>query len=89
MGAERLAELCDYRIVAVGNLLDRMEIWQFADGTHLRIRQSGFHANPAAKVLIEDKPGRGEIESSSNVRQKLRIFLTSIAAGPNLHANDQ
>ena len=89
MGPQRLAKLCDYRALTAGDILDRVEVWQLAAGAGLRIRQSGFHANPAAKVLIEDKPGRSEIESSSNVRQKLRIFLTSIAAGPNLHANDQ
>lgn len=30
VGAQRLAELCDYRSVAAGDILDRAEVWQLA-----------------------------------------------------------
>lgn len=39
VGAQRLAELCDYRLASAGNVLDRVEIWQFAGGTGVAIRQ--------------------------------------------------
>ena len=62
VGAQRLAELRDHRLSSAGNFLDRMEIWQLPAGAGFEIRQSGFHANTAAKVLTKDKPGSGWIE---------------------------
>src|SRR5262249_39595262 len=56
VGTEWMAELCDYRGAAGGDVMDCAEVWEFSPRAGIRIRKSSIHANAAAKISFENKP---------------------------------
>ena|SRR5947209_1782067 len=56
--AERMAELCDYRIAAAGNVLDRVEAWQLAGGAGLEAGKCQGGANRKDSDASEDGGNR-------------------------------
>lgn len=55
VGAERMAELCDYGVAPGGDSVDSVEIPDFSSRAGLRTRKSGVHADAATKILIEGR----------------------------------
>ena len=56
MGPQRLAELRDYWLSSAGNILDRVEVWEFAGGVGIGPMESQGNTGPAGTVLAQGWP---------------------------------
>ena len=60
VGAEQLAEFCDYRIDVSRDIVDSVEVWKLAAGTGIRIRKPVIYKNTTPKISL-----KGYLETNS------------------------